>query len=287
MNRMTYNETAPKRLDAWLKQQFKALSFVHVQKMLRKGLIKLNGKKAKGDERLAAGDSVVVPDHFAEAVETGPTLRLSAKEKEWFKSLIVHEQDDFLAINKPQGLATQGGTKINKSVDGYVNTIWGDGYKLVHRLDKDTTGLLLIAKHLEAAQHLTEQLRDHAVQKTYIAKVVGAPRLKSGIIQAHLCKKRIGGEEKVVIDPKDGKEAITEFKVLSTRHNISTLELKPKTGRMHQLRVHCSHLGCPIVGDKKYGYTGPRATLKLHATQLQFKYKGRALKLQAPEPQDF
>lgn len=282
MPQLTFSETATKRLDAWLKQQFKDIPYVHLQKTFRKGLVKVNKKKAKGDERLCAGDTILIPQHFVEDTPSKVNGWLTETEKNKFFSLIIFEHKDFIAIDKPSGLATQGGSGIKNSVDQLAKKIMGPEYRIVHRLDKYTTGVLLIARHLAAAQSLTTMFKEGKIHKTYIASLSKQPKQKTCTVKAPLKKALIGGEEKVIV-VDDGQHAVTHFEVLQKQLPV-IVKLTPETGRTHQLRAHCAHLGVPIVGDKKYGYKGSKIPLQLHAHKLQFEWSGELIQICCKTP---
>ena len=206
---------------------------------------------------------------------------------EQFNKLIIFENNDYVIINKPPGLASQGGTGIKISVDDMIGAI-SERYKLIHRLDKDTSGVLAIAKKTTAAAHFSKLLQNKEVTKIYWALVRGVPPKMKGVIKLSLAK-RGDKMEKVEVDDIDGKKAITEYTVLERlAKEMSWLELSPITGRTHQLRVHCAAIGCPIIGDGKYGGAeafdkGMTNKLHLHARRLVVRELGIDVTAKLPE----
>ena len=229
------------------------LGFGLLQKLFRKGRIKINGEKTAPSDRVKQGDIVII---HADINENAPARNFNAENFEKLRSLIIFENDDFFAINKPAKLAVQGGTKIKFCVDNLIKSYADFDCRLVHRLDKETSGALLIAKNRKSSQYLTELFRENKIKKKYLAIVDGKIK-KSGTIKNFLTKSFCSGEEKIVVAQNfdDGKEAITHYNPLkSLDKNRTVLELRPFTGRKHQLRVHCADcLNAPIIGDKKYG----------------------------------
>ena len=241
------------------------LAYPLIQTWLRKGEIKLNGKKIDSAEALAqilsVGDILKLPPpHFMAAPPEKPTVITAAMAHEKLSSIVLAKRDNFLVVNKPAGLAVQGGSGIQQSLDDWLIALNRDNnqqqYKLVHRLDRDTSGLMLIAKHRAAAQDLTLQFHNHLIQKTYLAVVRAMAGLNlPDMVNAPLKPASIAKWEMMTTtdnDDPDGLSAKTHIKKIGQKHNLALLELKPLSGRKHQLRVHLSHLGAPIIGDKKY-----------------------------------
>lgn len=304
-------ETESSRIDRWLKKQIPHLGQGLLEKFLRLGKIKLNQKKVKSSERVQSGDVISIYANLDELEEKAATFPSKHKKKEqeeilltptdisWLESLILWEDEDILVINKPSGLAVQGGSKTLKHVDGYLQAwgkIKGHRYRLVHRLDRDTSGVFLIAKTAEMATHLTDCFKQGNVQKTYWAVVLDQPSPGIGKVKAPLLKGAQGDKEKVFVDLKHGKKAVTIYRTVKRLQDrrkplLSWLELNPETGRTHQIRVHCQYLGCPIIGDGKYGgkeATEISKTLHLHARSITIEDRyGNNFTFTAPPPSHF
>ncbi len=257
------SDDADMRLDRWFKRHYPALTHGRLEKLLRTGQVRLNGKRAQGSDRVAAGDSVRVPPlPTADAPARAPRARPALDERavRELRDLVIYRDAEMLAIDKPAGLAVQGGTGTSKHLDAMLPALQFDAEeppRLVHRLDRDTAGVLLLARTRKAAARLTSLFRTRDMRKIYWAVVVGKPKPDQGDIRLALAK-RIGrageGEERMVVDEKDGEPARTLYRLLDAASNkVSLLELEPLTGRTHQLRVHCAALGTPILGDGKYG----------------------------------
>lgn len=286
------------RLDRWLQRQFPTLNFVRIQKLLRTGQVRVDGKRVLGSERLKAGQEIRFPPGLLnppeEKLQTDERKKLP-KHLQNFRDWILYDDADFLVINKPSGLAVQGGSKTFVHLDGMLDHFQFDypsRPRLVHRLDKETSGLLVLARHIKAAQYLTEAFRDHTIRKTYWALVNGVPKIQQGEIKAKLQKMKIGQEE-IVRVTEEGQTSMTDYQVVENAgQKYAWLALWPKTGRTHQLRVHCQLLDTPICGDDKYGF---RVTteeehnfdknLYLHARAITIPYPGKKpLNLSAPLP---
>lgn len=288
------------RLDRFLMRRFEALTFGEVQKLARKGQIRVNGGRVKPNHRLNAGDELRLPPFLRDGPrEAEPADTGTAQPQREIAENIVFEDDELLILNKPAGLAVQGGSKTKRHVDGIMRLHFGDQAdpKLVHRLDKDTSGLLAIAKNVRAAARLTEAFRTDNVSKTYLAIVAGETP-EEGEIDEPLLRRAVGGgAEQMVVDPS-GKPSVSKFKRLATSGDYSLLALTPVTGRTHQLRVHCAVIGHPILGDGKYGKPVKRAgpggaekmiRLCLHAAVLSLPdpATGRYHRFQAAPPAAF
>jgi 23S rRNA pseudouridine955/2504/2580 synthase len=253
---------AGQRLDRWLKAQ--GIGFAQLQKWLRTGQVRVNGSRAEGSLRLNAGDTVRLPPFAALSVSVpGQRLDISALEP-----LILAEDEELLVLNKPAGLATQGGTGQKNSVDSLVRAVYGhEAPKLTHRLDKDTSGVLVLAKSREAAAGLAEQFAERQAEKTYWAVVVGKPPKPRGRVEASLLK--VG--ERMEVDPS-GQDAVTQYATLGRHGPHTWLSLHPLQGRTHQVRVHCAHLGTPVLGDSVYGLAEKNTRLHLHARRLKLRH---------------
>ncbi|MEZ5921297.1 MAG: RluA family pseudouridine synthase [Parvularculaceae bacterium] len=256
------------RLDRWFRTYFPALGHGALEKLLRTGQVRVNGGRAKANRRVEPGETIRIPpiDESAAAPRRTP-LPPKREDADFIRKLTIYEDNEILAINKPFGLAVQGGAKQSRHLDGMLAALEKNGERprLVHRLDQDTGGLLILAKTRIAAAKLGEVFRGRGVTKTYWALCAGAPELHEGTIDLPIGKKmtRIGGrdqERMAPVDEEEAKRAITDFMMIDSAGPVSFLALKPVTGRTHQLRVHCAAMNCPIVGDRKYG--GPAARIE-------------------------
>lgn len=274
------------RLDRWFKRRWPHLSHIQVQKMCRAGNIRVDGGRIKPEERLTAGAAVRVPP-IPEAVERvpGEKPKISERDVAYAKSLVLYEDDMVIAINKPAGLAVQGGTKTTKHVDRLLSA-WGEGMdrpRLVHRLDRDTSGVLLLGKGPEAAKRLAGAFARRQAKKTYWAIVIGNPKPVSGQIDMALKKSGINDFE--IMRPVDAKApgaetAETAYVTVSrASHRAAFMALRPFTGRTHQLRAHMAGIGHPILGDPKYGNEKSNELsgslkLQLHARRIELDHPG-------------
>jgi 23S rRNA pseudouridine955/2504/2580 synthase len=273
------------RLDRWFKRRWPHLSHIQIQKLARSWQIRVDGARAKADQRLAAGAQVRVPPLPEDQPREDRAAELSDRDVAYARSLVLYEDDEVLALNKPVGLAVQGGTKTTKHVDRLLSA-WGEGMerpRLVHRLDRDTSGVLLLGKGPAAAARLAGAFAKRRAEKVYWAIVAGQPKPGEGLIDMPLVKKGVGDREMVVpADPKElgAEQAQSEYVTLSRAGQRATwLGLQPLTGRTHQLRAHMRALGHPILGDPKYGdeTSAPLSEglkLQLHARRLSLPHPG-------------
>lgn len=264
------------RMDRWFKEHYPDVTFGMLQKLLRKGHIRLDGKRAKSNTRIATDQIVRVPPLNLETriYDKKPQTELHQDDIYYMQNMVLHMDDELIVLNKPSGLAVQGGTNTKRHIDGMLDALKFDlteKPKLVHRLDRDTSGLLLIARTRVAAQKLTKAFQTKTTEKYYWAVVKSAPKHKEGKINMPLLKQGTKGHEKVVVAPDhdDAKSAITLYAtVASVPALASFVVLRPITGRTHQLRVHMAEMGNVIIGDGKYGGTeshiGGEVSRKLH-----------------------
>lgn len=285
------------RLDRFFRRHEPQITNAMLNKLLRKKDVRLNGKRAEANSRIATGDEI----SMSFEVKKIRTLKSEKRESPVtendirdFEKYTIFEDKDILVINKPDGLASQGGSGVKISVDDIIKKI-SDRYKLVHRLDRETSGVMVIAKKTSIAAKISEEIRKRKVEKIYWAIVRGTPKQYEGEIKLKL-DKREGKNDKMVVAEDDtksktAKAAKTEYKLIENYGGkFSLLELKPITGRMHQLRVHCAAIGHPIIGDGKYGgkeafEDGLTEQLHLHARRIIIPELG--LDVEAPAPKHF
>ena len=274
------------RLDRWFKRHLPDASFNTVSRWARTGQLRVDGKRATPGDRIEAGQQIRVPPADAATTATQSKARpkrerqqLTEDQEAFADSLVIYRDKSALVLNKPPGLATQGGTKTTEHVDGLLDALWFDGEqrpKLVHRLDKDTSGVLLVARSARAAAAFSKSFSSRTARKVYWAIIVGVPSIEDGFIELPIAKQPGTGGEKMQVDEKEGAPARTRYRVIDRAgNNAAWVELQPFTGRTHQLRVHMAAIGHPIVGDGKYGgrdafLTGTISRkMHLHARRLR------------------
>jgi 23S rRNA pseudouridine955/2504/2580 synthase len=250
------------RVDRFLEARFPGLSFSHIQRIVRKGELRVNGKRADSKDRLAEGQSVRIPPLQLDAPKGGPGAEASEaqqKTRAALKAMTLYEDADVLVLNKPAGLAVQGGSGTTRHVDQMLEVLRdakGQKPRLVHRLDKETSGCLLVAKTRFAATALTGSFRSRSARKIYWALVAGVPKPKQGRISTYLAKEEREDDSMMVIaehGDEGASHAVTYYAVVETSaQKLAWVSLKPVTGRTHQLRAHMAHIDHAIVGDPKY-----------------------------------
>jgi 23S rRNA pseudouridine955/2504/2580 synthase len=289
------------RLDRWFKRNLPEASFNLVSRWSRTGQLRIDGKRAGPGDRIEAGQVIRVPP-----AEPQPSARparpqrktLSDDEIAYVSEMVIHRDAAAIVVNKPPGLATQGGTKTNVHLDGLLDGLAndsGDRPKLVHRLDKDTSGVLLLARTARAAAFFSKSFSGRTARKVYWALVVGVPSVEDGLIDLPIAKQPGTGGEKMHVDKEEGLSARTRLRLIERAGNRAAwVELQPLTGRTHQLRVHMAAIGHPIVGDGKYGgqeafLTGSISRkLHLHARRLRIDHPdGGGVDVTAELPEHF
>ena len=268
------------RLDRYLMKIYQDISYVQWAKLCRKGSVRINGKRVKGNENLKVGDEVrVPPEKVLNSLTSSRPKEKKApiptkKDIDAFADMILYEDTNIICINKPTDFASQGGTGIKKSVDASAKS-WGlendVDLKIIHRLDRDTSGILVLAKGNHAAKTLSEAFRNRTMKKFYVAILKGTPHPLQGTVSAPLSKGEDSEREKVLVS-EDGKKAVTDFDIIHYFGKKASIALlQPQTGRTHQLRVHMSYLKTPIIGDHKYGEEDALdcKTLCLHAVFIR------------------
>lgn len=295
-------EEAGLRLDRWFRRRYPDLPQSRLQKLARSGQVRVDGKRAKPADRVEAGQTIRVPPLGpapARPAAPKPPPELSDADRAFIRSMVVYEDEATIAINKPPGLASQGGTGTARHVDGLMAGLRpsGDRPRLAHRLDRDTSGVLLLAKTARAAAALTKAFRDRSARKVYWALVAGVPKPPQATIDLALKKVGGKGKERMGWDDPDGDRAITDYAVLEHAGRFAALvAMKPLTGRTHQLRAHMAAIGHPILGDGKYGGDAaklpgmdlPRGMM-LHARSLDLPQPGGGGRLfvEAEPPPEF
>ncbi|WP_330169033.1 RluA family pseudouridine synthase [Bartonella grahamii] len=291
------------RLDRWFKVHYPGLGFGALQKLLRSGQIRVDGGRVKADTRLCMGQAVRIPPIPINNKEnlsiTHKTLR-GQDDGTVLKKMLLYEDQKVFVFNKPAGLAVQGGSGLTRHMDSMLE-VWrnkkGEKPRLVHRLDRETSGVLIVARSRGAAQSLTAAFRARETKKTYWALVRGVPKKKQDKISTWMVKEMTAQGDKMRVcehGEPDSHHAVSYYRVLDTRGRaLSWLEMEPYTGRTHQLRVHAAHMDHPIIGDTKYFFSdsnwtlpgGIQNRLHLHARRIRIPHpSGGILDIVAPLP---
>jgi 23S rRNA pseudouridine955/2504/2580 synthase len=292
------------KLNSWMKKKYPSLTLSHLMKLCRTGQIRVNGSRTAYNRPVEEGDEIKLPP-FIEEYESAPEARpgkqaaYTREDTEGMLDSIIFEDEEIIAINKPSGLAAQGGTGISKHADALINAArpeFSGNLRLAHRIDRETSGVLVIAKGYDAALKATSMFKERKVRKTYLALVYGNIPSKEGLIRAPIMEERDedGNKRRRAKDGPEAKRALTRYRVMDEAFGlISLVELSPATGRTHQLRIHMKHIGHPIVGDFKYGREDEfkrlksalnieiGRTLHLHAASIEIEGKPE---ISAPMP---
>jgi 23S rRNA pseudouridine955/2504/2580 synthase len=285
------------RLDRWFGVHFPQVTFGHLQKLIRTGQVRIDSGRAKTNSRLEAGQQVRIPPLDAEVKRI--EQKVSAEDAAFLRDLILYEDDELYVFNKPHGLASQGGSGTKRHMDGLLKSLpnkQGEAPRLVHRLDRDTSGVLVVAKTRAAAAHFGKVFQSRGAQKIYWAVVYGVPTPQQGSISCFLAKQIVGDNEQMVVVEQNhpgAQHSKTFYSVTDTAaRRFSWVTLKPVTGRTHQLRVHMQQLRHPIMGDPRYfdienfqGAPGLGEGLHLHARRIRLPLRsGKLLDVSAPLP---
>tara|TARA_B100001123_G_scaffold355071_1_gene407913 strand:+ start:530 stop:1465 length:936 start_codon:yes stop_codon:yes gene_type:complete len=271
------------RIDKWLKRNFPLLTQSYIENKLRRGLIRINSKKIKSNYRVLEGDVVNISG-FSENIFSKKHISkfkkfISSAIFKKFNDSIIYESNDFLVINKWSGISVHDGSKQEISIDNLIKNI-SHTYSLVHRLDKETTGLLLISKNYKSARNFGKLFKNSEIEKIYLAICHGTPKNLSSIIKIDISKKN--SNQKL--------ETITNYVVINKSNKFSLILFKPITGRTHQLRIISKYLNCPIVGDNKYGYKNTRYSKEkfmLNAFNIKFNINNTKYEFSSKIPNFF
>ena len=268
------------RIDRWLKRRFSLLTQSFIENKLRRGLIRINHKKVKSNYIVLAGDIVSIYEYsekiFSKIKKTKSKKFIPKEIYNNFKNSIIFESYDFMVIDKWTGIAVQGGNEKEISIDDIIKNI-SDEYNLVHRLDKDTSGLLIVSKNYKSAKIFGKLFRDSEIKKKYFSICQGTPRNLDSIVKLDIQKK----------NSKKRVPTITKYKVVKKSNKVSLVLYQPLTGKMHQLRIVSKYLNCPIIGDSKYSSNNkyPKEQLKLNAFYLKFTFKNNQYEFRSTLPQ--
>lgn len=305
--RRVEDDEAGLRLDRWFKLHYPGLGFGHLQKLLRSGQIRVDGGRAKSDTRIQPGQMIRVPPMSVDAksIDSRPLTANTMRDRhdsDVLAQMVVYEDEKVIVFNKPAGLAVQGGSGVSRHVDKMLEA-WrnrkGEKPRLVHRLDRDTSGILVVARTRGAAMSLTKAFRERETKKHYWAIVKGVPAKRDdGRISTYLKKEQTpdGDRMRIARHGEEGADhALSHYRVIDqVAQNFAWLEMEPYTGRTHQLRVHAAHIGHPILGDPKYFEHdtnwefpgGVQKRLHLHARRIVIPHPdGGVIDQIAPLPQ--
>lgn len=297
------SDEAGMRLDRWFKVHYPGLGFGPLQKLLRSGQVRIDGGRVKSDTRVQPGQMIRIPPMEVDAKKGGPIAGRELKhssDHELLSRMLLHEDEKVIVLNKPAGIAVQGGSGVNRHIDQMLEA-WtspkGEKPRLVHRLDRDTSGVLVIARTRGAAQKLTAAFRERDTKKTYWSLVMGVPKKREDKISTWLVKEQTpdGDRMRIAKHGEDGADhAVSFYRIIEqAAQNYAWLEMEPYTGRTHQLRVHAAHIGHPIIGDPKYFEAdlnwafpgGVQNRLHLHARRIDIPHpNGGRLRVTAPLP---
>lgn len=288
-------DSAGQRIDNFLISHLKGVPRSRIYRLLRKGEVRVNKGRIKADYKLVFGDSVRIPP--VRVSQTPPRVVPGDHLLERVAGSIVYEDQDLLAVNKPSGMAVHGGSGVTLGLIEILRHQYGSKrLELVHRIDRDTSGCVLVAKRRSVLRQLQDQFRENSVDKRYRTLVAGSWPRHCNRVEAPLLKNQLAGGERMVIVSAAGKPSVTNFRVLQRFARVTLLEASPLTGRTHQIRVHAQHVGHPIVGDGKYGDAECNRAMRecgvtrlfLHAASIEFQLPddGERLRIEAPLTED-
>ncbi len=277
------------RLDRWFRRHFPALGHGPLERLLRSGQIRIDGRRARAGDRIQPGQLVRIPPQLQHLPQAAPEPVVRDYDREWIRELVIYEDQSVIVLNKPSGIPTQGGSGVTRHIDGLLPALQDKRRqrpRLVHRLDRDTSGVLVVARTVPAAASLSLSLRQRDARKTYWALTRGVPVPSRGTIRMALEKRAgfgpRGSDERMVASRESGesaKAAVTHYHVIeSAAGQYAWVSLRPVTGRTHQIRAHLAHIGTPIVGDLKYGGTAASGQgelenrLHLHARSIDIAH---------------
>ena len=271
------------RIDRWLKRNFSSLNQNFIEKNLRKGLIKINHNKVRANYKVIKNDIVNIfnysKDNYRHIIKKLIHDKIPQNLKKKFDESIIFENKDFIVINKWNDIVTQGGNKKNISIDDIIKKI-SRSYNLVHRLDKETSGLLLIAKNLKITKIFGKLFKEQKIKKIYVAICQGVPKNLNSVVKLRIASKR---------NLSNSSQSVTKYKVLENKKKLSIILFRPLTGKTHQLRIVSKHLNCPIIGDMKYSkqkkYNSEE--LKLNSFFLQFAINNEKFEFKSELPNHF
>ncbi len=289
------SDQSGQRIDNFLITQLKGVPKSRIYRLLRKGEVRVNKGRIRAEYKLKQGDLVRLPP--IRVAEQKTLVKPSAQLAELIKESILYEDDDLIVLNKPTGMAVHGGSGINLGVIEVLRQLFESAkLELIHRIDRETSGCLLIAKRRSVLRHVQDQFREKTVKKSYTTLVAGKWPRHAKRVEAPLLKNQLSSGERIVKVSGEGKPSVTDFNVLDRFESATLLLASPVTGRTHQIRVHTQSTGHPIIGDDKYGDVDSNKALRrvgvkrlfLHATSIAFNLPGdnRRIELEAPLPDD-
>lgn len=288
------------RLDRWIRKNLPQMPYSLLQKLVRKGQVRVDGKRVDTDTRIGAGQKVRIPP-FSGGRKEDEWFRPMQGDEGYIRSLVIYDDGDIVAVNKPHGIASQGGMRIARHIDAllvHLEDAEGRRPRLIHRLDRETSGVLLLARSRETAGKLGKMFGSRRVEKTYWAITMPAPERDEGTVDLPLAKGVGPLKDTMVVDSENGKKSVTDFEVIERAGKTAAfVAFRPRTGRTHQIRAHAAAAGFPILGDEKYGpahdeehanMEGVAKRMHLHARHLALPFPDGSgiMEFDAPLPED-